>query len=89
MIATCNINDSGHIQLPDSLRQIFGAEPGARLRAEVTPDRIEIRKDTPEVTATSLSTGGRLVLAPTGRPVDSAKAVRETRDELARRAARP
>jgi len=81
MIATCTIDDSGQIQLPEPLRRIFKAEPGVRLRAEVTADRIEISRDVPEVTATAISPDGRLILAPTGIRVDSGKAVRESREE--------
>ena len=61
--------------------RVFGTEPGVRLRAEVTADRIELVRDIPVVTETSRSSSGRLVLAPTGIAVDVAKAIREDRDE--------
>ena len=44
--------------------------------------------DVPFVSTTATSPSGRLVLAPAGITVDSGKAVREVRDELASRAAR-
>jgi bifunctional DNA-binding transcriptional regulator/antitoxin component of YhaV-PrlF toxin-antitoxin module len=88
MTATLTIDESGQIELPESLRQIFGAMPGVRIRAEVTPDRIEIVKDVPVASETILSPSGRLVLAPTGVRVDAARAVREERDVLANRALR-
>lgn len=82
MTATLTIDDAGQIILPEALKRVFGVEPGVRLRAEVTADRIEIVKDIPVVTETTRSASGRLVLAPTGIMVDSAKAVREERDAL-------
>jgi predicted DNA-binding antitoxin AbrB/MazE fold protein len=45
-------------------------------------------EDVPLVSAMVTSARGRLVLTPTGIAVNSAKAVREVRDELASRAAR-
>jgi bifunctional DNA-binding transcriptional regulator/antitoxin component of YhaV-PrlF toxin-antitoxin module len=86
MTATLTIDESGQIELPDQLRRIFGVKPGVRVRAEVTPDRIEIVKDIPEASKTTRSPSGRLVLAPTGVRMDSASAVREERDALANRA---
>jgi bifunctional DNA-binding transcriptional regulator/antitoxin component of YhaV-PrlF toxin-antitoxin module len=41
MTATLTIDEAGQINLPESLRHLFGAEPGVRIRAEVTKDRIE------------------------------------------------
>ena len=69
------MNETGQINLPESLRRVLGAQSGLRLRAEVTEDRIEIEKDVPLVTETMRSASGRLVLAPTGIAVKVAKAV--------------
>jgi bifunctional DNA-binding transcriptional regulator/antitoxin component of YhaV-PrlF toxin-antitoxin module len=88
MTATLTIDASGQIDLPEPLRRIFGVMPGVRVRAEVTPDRIEIVKDIPVVSETMLSPSGRLVLAPMGVQVDAASAVREEREALANRALR-
>lgn len=89
MTATLTIDETGQIQLPESLRRVFGAEPGVPLRAEVTEDRIEIvKEDVPVVTETMRSSSGRLVLAPTGINVNVARAVREERNALADRALR-
>jgi len=88
MTATLTIDESGQIELPEPLRQIFGVMPGVRIRAEVTPDRIEIVKDIPETSETTLSPSGRLVLARTGVRMDAGSAVREERDSLANRALR-
>lgn len=88
MTGTFTIDEAGQIVLPEAMKRVFGLEPGVRLRAEVTADRIEIVKDIPVVTETIQSASGRLVLAPTGIAVDVAKAIREERDELANRALR-
>lgn len=88
MTATLVMTETGQIELPEAVKRVFGAAPGTRLRAEVTAERIEIIKDTSVVSATSRSSSGRLVLAPTGITADSAKAIREERDALAGRALR-
>ncbi|MBB5038797.1 AbrB/MazE/SpoVT family DNA-binding domain-containing protein [Prosthecobacter dejongeii] len=88
MNATFTIDDGGRINLPETLKKAFGLKPGTRLRAEVTKDRIEIVKDLSVIEGTSWSPNGRLVLALTGIATDSAKAVREEREELADRALR-
>jgi bifunctional DNA-binding transcriptional regulator/antitoxin component of YhaV-PrlF toxin-antitoxin module len=88
MTATFTLDEDGQIHLPDDLKRAFGAEPGVRVRAEVTADRIEIVKDIPVVTETSRSPSGRLVLARSGQAVDAARATREERRELANRALR-
>lgn len=86
MTATLTIDESGQIELPEQLRRIFGVKPGVRVRAEVTPDKIEIIKEVPLATETTRSPSGRLVLAPTGTPMNAGAAVREERDALANRA---
>jgi bifunctional DNA-binding transcriptional regulator/antitoxin component of YhaV-PrlF toxin-antitoxin module len=88
MTATLTIDEAGQINLPESLRHLFGAEPGVRIRAEVTKDRIEIVKDElPEVTSGEYE-NGVLVVPRLGIKMDAAAAVRAERDELAFRAAR-
>jgi len=87
MTAVLTIDESGQITLPETLRRVFGGQPGAQVKAEVTADRIEIVKEVPVAEATTLSSSGRIVLAPTGIRMDAGKAVREERDALAGRAA--
>ncbi|MBK8039922.1 MAG: AbrB/MazE/SpoVT family DNA-binding domain-containing protein [Verrucomicrobiaceae bacterium] len=87
MTATLTIDESGQITLPETLRRVFGGQPGARVRAEVTADRIEIVKEVPLAEATAISASGRVVLAPTGMVMDAGKAVREEREALVNRAA--
>lgn len=87
MTATFTIDDAGQINLPDALKRIFGAEPGVRVRAEVTADRIEIVKDLPVVTEGVLE-NGVLVLPKRGVKMDVASAIRADRDDLAERPSR-
>jgi len=87
MTATFTIDDAGQINLPDALKRVFGVEPGVRLRAEVTSDRIEIVKDIPVVTEGELE-NGVLVLPKLGIKMDAGAAIRADRDEQAERALR-
>lgn len=87
MTATFTIDDAGQIILPDALKRIFGVEPGVRLRAEVTSDRIEIVKDIPVVTEGVLE-NGVLVLPKLGIKMDAGTAIRADRNEQAERALR-
>ncbi|MCX6855139.1 MAG: hypothetical protein NTV80_09555 [Verrucomicrobia bacterium] len=87
MITTLTIDAAGHINLPDALKRVFGVEPGVRLRAEVTPDRIELVKDVPIITE-GVSENGVLLLPKLGIKMDAAGAIRADRDDLAERALR-
>ena len=87
MNATFTLDDAGQINLPEALKRVFGAEPGVRVRAEVTADRIEIVKVLPEVTEGVLE-DGVLLLPRLGIKMDAAAAVRADREEQAGRALR-
>ena len=87
MTATITIDAAGQINLPEDVKRVFDAEPGARLRAEVTSDRIEIVKETPVVREGVLE-NGILVLPRLGIKMDAATAIRAERDEQAERALR-
>ena len=87
MTATFTIDDAGQINLPDALKRVFGVEPGIRLRAEVTSDRIEIVKDIPVITEGVLE-NGVLVLPKLGIKMDAGATIRADRDEQAERALR-
>ena len=87
MTATITIDAAGQIHLPEALKRVFGVEPGVRLRAEVTSDRIEIVKDIPVVTEGVLE-NGVLVLPRLGIKMDAGAAIRADRDEQAERALR-
>jgi bifunctional DNA-binding transcriptional regulator/antitoxin component of YhaV-PrlF toxin-antitoxin module len=87
MTATLTIDAAGQIQLPEDAKRVFGAEPGVRLRAEVTADRIEIVKDIPVVTGGVLE-NGVLVLPRLGIKMDAGAAIRADRGEQAERALR-
>jgi len=47
MTTTLSINQAGQIELPESVRLLFGVEAGTTVTAEVTADRIEIVKKEP------------------------------------------
>ena len=83
--ATFTLDDAGQIRLPDALKRVFGAEPGVRVRVEVTADRIEIVKVAPDVTEGMLE-DGVLVLPRFGIKMDAAAAVRADREEQAEHA---
>lgn len=87
MTATFTIDEAGQINLPEALARVFGAEPGVRLRAEVTADRIEIVKDIPVVTE-GVFENGVLVLPRLDIKMDAGAAIRADRDEQAERALR-
>lgn len=42
MTATLVLDDAGRLLLPDGALRLLGVKPGQRLRADVTPHRIEI-----------------------------------------------
>ena len=85
MTATFTINEAGEINLPDAMKRIFGVEPGVRLRADVTSDRIEIVKDIPTVSEGVMECGV-LVLPKLGIKTDAAAAIRAEREFQAERA---
>ena len=87
MTAKLTIDDAGQIQLPEDAKRVFGTEPGVRLRAEVTADRIEIVRDIP-VVAEGVLENGVLVLLRLGIKMDAGAAIRADRDEQAERALR-
>ena len=84
MTATLTIDAAGQINLPESLMRVFGAEPGLRLRAEVTADRIELVKDIPVITQGAIE-NGVLVLPRLGIKMDVVAAIHADRDEQAGR----
>ena len=42
MTATLTLDDAGRLLLPDAALRLLGLRPGEHLRADVTPNRIEI-----------------------------------------------
>lgn len=84
MTATLTIDEAGQINLPEALKRVFGVEPGVRLRAEVTSDRIELVKDMPVVTEGVLE-NGVLLLPRLGIKMDAGAAIRADREEQAER----
>ncbi|MFO1482851.1 MAG: AbrB/MazE/SpoVT family DNA-binding domain-containing protein [Verrucomicrobiaceae bacterium] len=87
MTATITINEAGQISFPEAVSRVFGLKPGERVQAEVTPDKIEIVREAPEVSEGEME-NGVLVLPKLGISMNAGAAVRAERDELANRAAR-
>ena len=87
MTAMRTVDEAGRLVLPDAAMRVLGTKPGEQLRADVTPNRIDILPEPPLVTETIIERGV-LVLAPTGIAADVAAAVRADRDALAERALR-
>jgi bifunctional DNA-binding transcriptional regulator/antitoxin component of YhaV-PrlF toxin-antitoxin module len=88
MTGTITIDDSGQILLPEVMRREFGVTPGVRLRAEVSPDRIEIVRDEVPLVTGAVEEDGLLLLPSLGIRLSAAAAVRGERDALADRALR-
>lgn len=67
MTATLTLDDDGRLFLPESVRHLFGLQPGAVLQAEVTAECIELRReekndDVPEITELERTSDGTLVV---------------------------
>ncbi len=70
------MNEAGQIELPDSLRSLFGLKPGLRVRAEVTEGRIVIVKENGPVVMDGELENGVLVLPRLGIKMDAVASVR-------------
>jgi bifunctional DNA-binding transcriptional regulator/antitoxin component of YhaV-PrlF toxin-antitoxin module len=87
MTATLTLDDAGRLLLPDEALRVLGMKPGARLQADVTPNRIQILEEQLVVNE-GVVEDGILLLPRFGLPMDAAAAVRADRDALADRALR-
>ncbi len=85
MDATLTLDEAGRLLLPTEVLLVLGMKPGERLRANVTPNRIDIFPEHPVMTD-GIIENGVLVMAPLGVKMDAAGAVRAERDTLAGRA---
>ena len=79
------VDEAGRLVLPDAAMRVLGTKPGEQLRADVTPNRIDILPERPLVTEGVIE-DGVLVLPRLGLKMDIAAAVRSDRDALADRA---
>jgi AbrB family looped-hinge helix DNA binding protein len=84
---TTAVDTTGRVVLPASVRRRLNLTPGARLQVRVVAGHIELVPEPAGGPALS-RTGGRLVLAATGKPFDAAAAVRSERELQARRGRR-
>jgi bifunctional DNA-binding transcriptional regulator/antitoxin component of YhaV-PrlF toxin-antitoxin module len=73
MNATLSLDEAGRLVLPNTTLRVLGMKPGDQVRADVSPNRIDI---CPEP----------LVMARQGIRMDATAAVRADRDSLAERA---
>jgi len=81
MDATLSLDEAGRLVLPDEALRVLGIKPGDQVRADVSPNRIEICPEPPLV-AEGVIENGVLVMARQGIPMDAAAAVRADRDAL-------
>jgi bifunctional DNA-binding transcriptional regulator/antitoxin component of YhaV-PrlF toxin-antitoxin module len=84
MNATLSLDEAGRLVLPINALRLFGMKPGDQVRADVSPNRIDICPE-PPVVSEGVIESGVLVMARQGIPMDAAAAVRADRDALAER----
>lgn len=84
MNATLSLDEAGRLVLPNSALRLLGMKPGDQVRADVSPNRIEICAE-PPVMAEGVIENGILVMARQGIAMDAAAAVRADRNDLANR----
>ena len=84
MNATLSLDEAGRLVLPNSALRLLGMKPGDQVRADVSPNRIEICPE-PPVMAEGVIENGILVMARQGIAMDAAAAVRADRNDLASR----
>lgn len=84
MNATLSLDEAGRLVLPNNALRLLGIKPGDQVRADVSPNRIDICPEPPPM-AEGVIENGVLVMARQGIPMDAAAAVRADRDALADR----
>ena len=84
MNATLSLDEAGRLVLPNNALRLLGMKPGDQVRADVSPNRIDICPE-PPVVSESVVENGVLVMARQSIPMDAAAAVRADRDALADR----
>ena len=83
MNATLSLDESGRLVLPNNALRLLGMKPGDQVRADVSPNRIDICPE-PPIVSEGMIENGVLVMARQSIPMDAA-AVRADRDALAER----
>jgi AbrB family looped-hinge helix DNA binding protein len=88
MNATITMDDAGRIILPKPMRERLHLRGGAKLKADIVADKIELTPE-PDDSVRIVRKGKRLVITGLPKPFDAAAAIkagREERDEqIARR----
>ncbi len=85
MNATLSLDEAGRLVLPNTALRVLGMKPGDQVRADVSPNRIDICPE-PPVASEGVIEQGVLVLARQNVRMDAATAVRADREALAERA---
>lgn len=83
MIADLSLDEGGRLVLPSGGLRLLGMKPGDQVRADVSPNRIDICPE-PPVMAEGVIENGVLVMTRQGIPMDSAAAGRADRDPAIR-----
>jgi bifunctional DNA-binding transcriptional regulator/antitoxin component of YhaV-PrlF toxin-antitoxin module len=84
MNATLSLDEEGRLVLPNTALRVLGIKPGDEIRADVSPNRIDICPE-PPVMAHGMIENGVLVMGRQQIRMDAAAAVRAERDALAER----
>ncbi len=83
MTAILTLDKAGRLVLPKPMREKLHLREGAKLKAEIVGDKIELEQEEQEVKIVRRKSGRRVVVGWEG--FDAAKAVREMReDQVAR-----
>lgn len=87
MTAILTLDKAGRVVLPKPMREKLHLREGAKLRAEIVGDKIELGQEAPAVKIVRKKNGLRVVVGWEG--FDAAKAVREMREEQMERLLAP
>jgi AbrB family looped-hinge helix DNA binding protein len=87
MTAILTLDKAGRLVLPKPMREKLHLREGAKLKAEIVGDKIELEQEMPEVKIVRKKGGRRVVAGWTG--FDAAKAVRDMRKDQMERLLAP
>lgn len=83
--STIAVDESGRVELPESVRKQFQLSAGSLLRLEPVGDHLELTPVTERISEVVLKEkNGLLVVGATGTPCDASVAVEETRADRER-----